>query len=119
MSNVDELLPSASDCNKKMALVEAEKASEQMRKQAAVDAEKKALLDKLKGPSGVSDSQTSSAPITGAPSTSRNRVGSRRSQDCPRSCLSFGRNFCNQKDTASSIRSPTGPRENQAISAFH
>ena len=40
MSNVDELLPSASDCNKKMALVEAEKASEQMRKQAALDAEK-------------------------------------------------------------------------------
>src|SRR5262249_4613375 len=55
MSNVDELLPSASDCNKKMALVEAEKASEQMRKQAAVDAETKALLDKLKGPSGVVD----------------------------------------------------------------
>jgi hypothetical protein len=40
-----------------MALVEAEKASEQMRKQAAVDAEKKALLDKLKGPSGVSDDE--------------------------------------------------------------
>jgi len=57
MSNVDELLPSASDCNKKMALVEAEKASEQMRKQAAVDAEKKALLDKLKGPSGVADDE--------------------------------------------------------------
>src|SRR5215471_18122960 len=57
MSNVDELLPSASDCNKKMALVEAEKASEQMRKQAAVDAEKKALLDKLKGPSGVVDDE--------------------------------------------------------------
>ena len=34
MSNVDELLPSAADCNKKMALAEAEKASEQMRKQA-------------------------------------------------------------------------------------
>ena len=49
MANVDELLPSAADCNKKMALAEAEKASEQMRKQAAVDAEKKALLDKLKG----------------------------------------------------------------------
>jgi hypothetical protein len=57
MSNVDELLPSAADCNKKMVLVEAEKASEQMRKQAAVDAEKKALLDKLKGPSGVSDDE--------------------------------------------------------------
>jgi hypothetical protein len=57
MSNVDELLPSAADCNKKMALVEAEKASEQMRKQAAVDAEKQALMDKLKGPSGVADDE--------------------------------------------------------------
>jgi hypothetical protein len=40
-----------------MALVEAEKASEQMRKQAAVEAEKKALMDKLKGPSGVADDE--------------------------------------------------------------
>ena len=57
MSNVDELLPSAADCHKKMALAEAEKASEQMRKQATVDAEKKALLDKLKSPSGVADDE--------------------------------------------------------------
>jgi hypothetical protein len=47
---IDELLPSAADCNKKMAEAEAEKASEYMRKQATVEAEKKALLDKLKGP---------------------------------------------------------------------
>ena len=57
MSNVDELLPSAADCNKKMALVEAEKASQQMRAQAAVEAEKKALFDKLKSPSGVADDE--------------------------------------------------------------
>jgi len=56
-SKVDELLPSAADCNKKMAEVEAAKASEHLRKQAAVDAEKKALLDKLKGASGVSDDE--------------------------------------------------------------
>ena len=54
---VDELLPSAADCSKKMAEAEAAKASDYMRKQAAVDAEKKALLDKLKGPSGVSDEE--------------------------------------------------------------
>jgi len=40
-----------------MAIAEAEKASEYMRKQAEVDAEKKALLDKLKGASGVSDEE--------------------------------------------------------------
>ena len=54
---VDELIPSAVDCNKKMAEAEAAKASEYMRKQAAVEAEKKALLDKLSGPSGVSDDE--------------------------------------------------------------
>ena len=56
-SKVDELLPTAADCNKRMAVAEAEKASEYVRKQAAVDAEKTALLDKLKGPSGVSDDE--------------------------------------------------------------
>ena len=53
----DELLPSATDLNKRMAEVEAAKASEYMKKQAAIDAEKKALLDKLKGPSGVADEE--------------------------------------------------------------
>jgi len=56
-SKVDELLPTAADCNKRMAVAEAEKASEYVRKQAAVDAEKTALLDKLRGPSGVSDDE--------------------------------------------------------------
>jgi hypothetical protein len=53
----DELLPSAADCSKKMAEAEAAKASEYIRKQSAVEAEKKALLDKLSGPSGVSDEE--------------------------------------------------------------
>ena len=58
MSTVpDELLPAAADCRKKMAAVEAEKASEYMRKQAAMEAEKKALLDQLQKPSGVSDEE--------------------------------------------------------------
>jgi hypothetical protein len=55
--NVDDLLPSAADCKKKMAEAEAAKASDYMRKQAAVEAEKKALLDKLQAPSGVSDDE--------------------------------------------------------------
>jgi hypothetical protein len=56
-TKADDLLPSAEECSKRMAVAEAEKASEYMRKQAAVEAEKKALLDKLKGPSGVSDDE--------------------------------------------------------------
>ena len=53
----DDLLPSALDCNKRMAEAEAAKASEYISKQAAIDAEKKALLDRLKGSSGVSDEE--------------------------------------------------------------
>ena len=56
-SKDDEVLLSAVDINKKMAESEATKASDYMRKQAAADAEKKALLDKLKGPSGVADEE--------------------------------------------------------------
>lgn len=56
-TKADDLLPSAEECSKRMAVAEAEKASEYMRKQAAVEAEKKALLDKLKGASGVSDDE--------------------------------------------------------------
>ena len=56
-TKADDLLPSAEECSKRMAVAEAEKASEYMRKQAFVEAEKKALLDKLKEPSGVSDDE--------------------------------------------------------------
>jgi len=56
-AKADDLLPTAAECSKRMAVAEAEKASEYIRKQAAVDAEKKALLDKLKEPSGVADEE--------------------------------------------------------------
>jgi len=48
-------LPMAKDIAKQIALKEAEKASEAMRAQQAAEAEKKALMDKLAKPSGVSD----------------------------------------------------------------
>jgi hypothetical protein len=50
-------LPSAQEMMEKLALAEAEKASEEGRKHAAAEAEKKALLDKLTKPSGVSDEE--------------------------------------------------------------
>jgi hypothetical protein len=56
-TTLDDLLPTAADCKKRMAEAEAEKASEYMRKKAAADAEKKALLDNLQKPSGVSDEE--------------------------------------------------------------
>jgi hypothetical protein len=53
----DELLPSAKDLQQKIALAEAEKASEEARVRAQAEAEKKALLDQLAKPSGVSDEE--------------------------------------------------------------
>ena len=56
-SNIDEVLPSAKDCMKKIALAEAEEAEKETQKRAAAEAEKKALLDQLTKPSGVSDEE--------------------------------------------------------------
>ena len=50
-------LPTAQEVMEKLALAEAEKASQAARKHAADEAEKKALIDKLTKPSGVSDEE--------------------------------------------------------------
>jgi hypothetical protein len=55
--SIDDLLPTATDLKKKIALEEAAKAAEEMRKQAAADAEKQALIDQFTKPSGVSDDE--------------------------------------------------------------
>jgi hypothetical protein len=57
MPEVLDLLPTAADCKKRIAEAEAEKASDYLRKQAVEDAEKKALLDHLRKPSGVADEE--------------------------------------------------------------
>jgi hypothetical protein len=56
-TDVDDALPTALDCRKKSAEMEAEKAAEFMRQRQAAEAEKKALLDRLAKPSGVSDEE--------------------------------------------------------------
>jgi len=56
-TNADDLLPSAADCRQEIAAVEAEKASQELRKHAAAEAEKKALYERLEKPSGVSDEE--------------------------------------------------------------
>jgi hypothetical protein len=57
MTTLDEVLPTAKDLQKRLALAEAEKAADSARRKAAEDAEKKALLDHLAKPSGVSDEE--------------------------------------------------------------
>jgi len=53
--DLSKLLPNAKQVMEQLALAEAEKASEAMRQKAKADAEKKALIDRLTKPSGVSD----------------------------------------------------------------
>ena len=57
MEDLSKLLPTAQEVMEKLALAEAEKASEHMRRQAEAEAEKKMLFDKLTKPSGVSDEE--------------------------------------------------------------
>jgi hypothetical protein len=56
-TTLDDVLPSAADCLKKIALAQAEKASAMVRQQSAAEAEKTELLDRLSKPSGVSDEE--------------------------------------------------------------
>jgi hypothetical protein len=55
--SIDELLPTALDLKKTIALEEAAKADAEMRRRAEAEAEKKALLDQFTNPSGVSDEE--------------------------------------------------------------
>jgi hypothetical protein len=55
--DVDELLPTAKDLMKELALVEVEKAAAATRKHAELEAEKRAWIDQLTKPSGVSDEE--------------------------------------------------------------
>ncbi len=57
MASFDDLLPKAADCRRRIAEVEAEKASELIRKESAAEAEKRELLERLSKPSGVSEEE--------------------------------------------------------------
>ncbi len=54
---IDDLLPSAKDIQKQAAFKEAQKADENARRRAAAEAEKRALIEKLSKPSGLSEEE--------------------------------------------------------------
>jgi hypothetical protein len=56
-ANIDNLIPSANQIRKEAALKEAEKADEYARLAAAVEAEKRALIDRLSRPSGKTEEE--------------------------------------------------------------
>lgn len=55
--DLSKLLPTAQQMMEKLALAEAEKADEAVRRHAEAEAEKKLLLEKITKPSGVSDEE--------------------------------------------------------------
>ena len=55
--DLSHLVPNAKVLMQKIASAEAEKASQEMRRQSAEEAEKKALIDRLSKPSGLSDEE--------------------------------------------------------------
>jgi hypothetical protein len=59
MTAIEDLstVPSAKALMEKIALAEADKASEEMRRRASEEAEKKALIERLSKPSGLSDEE--------------------------------------------------------------
>jgi hypothetical protein len=57
MTNLDISLPSAGDFEKKLALAEAEEAAKEAKAQRQAEVDKKALLERLSRPSGVSDEE--------------------------------------------------------------
>jgi hypothetical protein len=56
-NKLDELIPSAKEIQKQAALKEAEKADKHAKAAAAADAEKRALIEKLSKPSGLSEEE--------------------------------------------------------------
>ena len=55
--DLSHLVPNAKALMQKIASAEAEKASQEMRRQSAEEAEKKALIERLTKPSGLSDEE--------------------------------------------------------------
>ena len=54
---IDDLLPTAKDIQKQTAVKEAEKAEQQARATAAAEAEKRALIERLGKPSGLTEEE--------------------------------------------------------------
>jgi hypothetical protein len=77
-------MPTAKQAMEMLALAEAENASEALRQKKKADAEKKALIDKLSKPSGISEQEARIAPLRGiglkADAENNHAIDQRRAQ---------------------------------------
>jgi hypothetical protein len=55
--NIDDLLPTAKEIQRQAAIADAEKAEQYVQKLAAAEAEKRALIERLSKPSGLSEDE--------------------------------------------------------------
>jgi hypothetical protein len=55
--NIDELLPTAREIQKQASIQQAEKADEHARRLATIEAEKRAMIERLSKPSGLSEDE--------------------------------------------------------------
>jgi hypothetical protein len=106
-SNPDALLPSAKEVKQKIALAEAEEAEKQARMRAQAQAEKKALIDHLSKPSGISEEEAIRRAIAIIERAMKNRLTRLRSFAFPTSCA-------RTRGAPSIIRSPAGKRHSPA-----
>ena len=73
-SKLDALLPSAKDVRAKIALAEAEEAENEARARGEAEAEKKALIDQLSKPSGISEEEAIRRGLTIIERAVKNRL---------------------------------------------
>jgi hypothetical protein len=73
--NIDDLLPTAKEIQRKAAINEAEKADQHLRNIAAAEAEKRTLIEKLSKPSGLTEEQKIKLASTVIQRAVRNGLG--------------------------------------------
>jgi hypothetical protein len=97
--NIDDLLPSAKDIQRQASLKEAEKADEHARRLAAAEAEKRALIERLSKPSGLTEEEKVRLASTVIQRAVRNGLSEVQVYRFPNSlCTDHGRAI-NQQET--------------------
>ena len=90
--NIDQLLPTAQEIQKQAAMQEAVKAEEHAQRLVAVEAEKRALIERLSKPSGLSEDEKVKLASTVIQRAVRNGLSEVQVYRFPKSiCTDYGR----------------------------
>lgn len=97
--NIDELLPTAQEIQKKAAGQEAVKAEEHAQRLAAIEAEKRALIERLSKPSGLSEDEKVKLASTVIQRAVRNGLSEVQVYRFPHSVCTDNGRAINQQET--------------------